>query len=59
MFGSGDNGYLGAMATEDIGEDEVIVKVPAHLIISTKVCYQCEELKDVYFENPQLFGKHV
>lgn len=59
MFGSGDNGYLGAMATEDIGEDEVIVRVPAHLVINTKVCYQCEELKDVYFENPQLFGKHV
>ena len=39
LFGSGDNGYLGAMATEDIGANEVIVKVPSHLVINTKNCY--------------------
>lgn len=59
MFGQGKNGYLGAMATEDIGKDEVIVKVPSHLIINTKNCYQCDELQPVYFEHPELFGKHV
>ena len=59
MFGKGDNGYLGVMATEEIGKDEIIIKVPSHLIINTKVCYQCEELKEVFFENPEIFGKHV
>lgn len=59
MFGKGDNGYLGVMATEDIGKDEIIIKVPSHLIINTKVCYQCDELKEVFFDNPEIFGKHV
>lgn len=59
MFGHGKNGYLGCMATEDIGKDEVIVKVPSNLIITTKNCYQCDELQPVYFEHPELFGKHV
>lgn len=39
MFGQGKNGYLGAMATEDIGKNETIVRVPSHLVINTKVCY--------------------
>jgi hypothetical protein len=59
MFGQGKNGYLGVMATEDIGKDEVICKVPSHLVINTKICYQCPELQDVYFNNPHVFGKHV
>jgi hypothetical protein len=50
---------LGVLATEEIGKDEIIIKVPSHLIINTKVCYQCEELKEVFFENPEIFGKHV
>lgn len=52
MFGKGDNGYLGVMATEDIGKNETIVRVPSHLIINTKTCYQCEELKDIFYDNP-------
>jgi hypothetical protein len=39
MFGKGDNGYLGALATDDIGPNETIIKVPSHMIINTKVCY--------------------
>lgn len=59
MFGQGKNGYLGVMAAEDIGKDEVICKVPSHLVINTKTCYQCPELQTVYFDNPHVFGKHT
>lgn len=46
------------MATEDIGRDEIMIKVPAHVIISTKACFK-SEFKKVFFENPQIFGRHV
>lgn len=58
MFGTGDSQYPGMMATEDIGKDEVMIKVPAHLLLSTKRCFQ-SELTLVYLDHPQLFGKHV
>ena len=29
MFGQGDNRYPGMLVTDDIGKDEVVVKVPA------------------------------
>jgi hypothetical protein len=35
MFGSGDSQYPGMMATEDIGANEPIIKVPGRLAIST------------------------
>ena len=44
MFGKGDSKYPGMLATEDIGADEPIVKVPSRLIINTKIAYECPEL---------------
>jgi hypothetical protein len=35
MFGAGDSAYPGMMATEDIGPNESIIKVPSKLLIST------------------------
>jgi hypothetical protein len=59
LFGKGDNQYPGMMATDDIAPGEIIIKVPSEQIISTKVAYECEELKPIYFDHPELFGKHV
>jgi hypothetical protein len=59
MFGSGDSKYPGMLALEDIGQDEAIVKVPSRLIISTYVAYRCQDLSQVYYDNPDVFGKHV
>ena len=39
MFGTGDAKYPGMMATEDIGKDEVMIKVPSKMVFSTKVCF--------------------
>lgn len=39
------------MATEDIGKDEVMIKVPARIALSTKACFR-GEINKVYFENP-------
>lgn len=58
MFGSGDSQYPGMMATEDIGKDEVMIKVPARMLLSTKACFK-SDLKQVYLENPDVFGKHI
>ena len=59
MFGKGDAKYPGMIATENIGKDEVMIKVPSKMVFSTKVCFQSEEMRHLYFENPDLFGKHV
>ncbi len=59
MFGSGDSKYPGMLATDNIGKDEPLVKVPSRLIISTKVAFECEELKEIFYNNPEIFGKHV
>ena len=39
MFGKGEAKYPGMMATEDIGKDEIMIKVPSHMVFSTKVCF--------------------
>jgi hypothetical protein len=39
MFGTGDAKYPGMLATDDIGKDEVMIKVPSHMVFSTKVCF--------------------
>ena len=59
MFGAGDSAYPGMMATEDIGPNESIIKVPSKLLISTAKAFQCPELNQVFFDNPEVFGKHV
>lgn len=59
MFGTGDSKYPGMLALEDIGRNEPIVKVPSRLIINTKVAFECPELRDIFFNNPEIFGKHV
>lgn len=46
------------LALEDIGPNEPIVKVPSDLIINTKAAYECPELQHIYYENPELFGRH-
>lgn len=59
MFGAGDSAYPGMMAVEDIGPNEPIVKVPSRVLISTAKCFECPELKQIYYDNPEIFGKHV
>lgn len=51
-FGTGDGKYPGMLATEDIGKDEVMIKVPAKMVFSTKLCFQSPEMRRVFFENP-------
>lgn len=59
MFGSGDSKYPGMLALDDIGQNETIVKVPSRLIISTKAAYECQELQKIFYDNPDIFGKHI
>lgn len=58
MFGTGDSKYPGMIATEDIGKDEVMIKVPAHMVLSTKVCFK-SEIAFIFYDHPDIFGKHV
>jgi len=58
MFGKGKNRFPGTMAVEDIGKDEVIIKVPGREIINTKVAFY-SELNKIFYDNPDVFGKHV
>jgi len=46
------------LVTEDIGKEEVIVKVPGREIITTKKAFY-SELKQIWFDHPDTFGKHV
>ena len=47
------------MALEEIGKDEAIIKVPSRLIISTYKAITCEPLKQMFYDHPQVFGKHI
>ena len=59
LFGSGDSQFPGLLATEQIEKNEVMIRVPAKLIISTKKAYDCKELQHIYYDNPEVFGKHT
>jgi hypothetical protein len=58
LFGEGDNQYPGMLATEDIGKDEMIIKVPANMVLSTRVCFN-SDIKEIFFNHPDLFGMHM
>jgi hypothetical protein len=58
MFGKGKSKYPGMLAVENIGANEAIVKVPSRLIINTKRAYECKEIQFIFYENPEVFGKH-
>jgi len=36
-----------------------MIKVPSKVIISTKAAYECEPLKELFYDNPDVFGNHV
>ena len=59
LFGKGDSQYPGMLAVDDIGPNEAVVKVPSKLIINTKVCYFEPALQQVYYENPDIFARHL
>ena len=59
MFGSGDNRFPGCMATEDIAPNEVFIRVPSRLIVSTQAAFHCQPLRQMFYDHPQTFGKHV
>jgi hypothetical protein len=42
MFGSGKNSYPGMMATETIGANETIIKVPAKMVLTSKTAFYSE-----------------
>ena len=46
------------MATEDIDKNDLIVKIPAKLLITTKVAFY-SDINKIFYENPEVFGKHV
>ena len=46
------------IATEDIGKDETMIKIPAKMVLSTKVCFQ-GEISHIYYNHPEIFGKNV
>ena len=59
MFGKGDNQYPGLLALEPIAKNETFIRVPSKLLISTRKAYDCEPLKHIFYENPDVFGKHT
>ena len=58
MFGQGDNQYPGMLATQDIEKDDIICKIPSREIITTRAAFY-SDLQPLFFEHPELFGKHV
>ena len=46
------------VATEDIGKNEVIIKVPSKHIISTRAAFY-SDLSEIFYNHPELFGKHI
>ena len=47
------------LATEDIGPNEPLVTVPGRLALSTAKAFREPALQHVWYENPDVFGKHV
>ena len=45
------------VATSDIAKGEVIIKVPSRHIISTRAAFY-SDLNQIYFDHPEVFGKH-
>lgn len=39
LFGTGESKYPGMVALDDIGKDEIMIKVPSHMVLSTKIAY--------------------
>jgi hypothetical protein len=46
------------LVTEDIGKDEVIIKVPGREVITTKKAF-FSDLAEIWYEHPEVFGKHI
>lgn len=44
------------LALKDIGNKEILVKVPSKHIINTKKAFY-SELEEIYYDHPQLFSK--
>ena len=44
---------------EDIAKEEVFIRVPSRLIISTQAAMLCEPLQQMFYDHPQTFGKHI
>ena len=44
------------LATEDIGEKEVLITVPSKHIINTKKAFY-SELEEIFYEHPKIFSK--
>jgi hypothetical protein len=59
MFGTGDNRFPGLLALEPIAKGETFIRVPSKLLISTKKAFECEPLKQMFYDNPDVFGKHT
>lgn len=59
LFGKGDSAFPGMMATQDIGPNEKFVQVPSELIVSTAVAYREPALQEIFYDNPDIFGRHV
>ena len=59
LFGKSPFQYPGMLATQDIGQNEVFVRVPSKCLINTKDTFECPELSQVYDDNPQLYGVHT
>jgi hypothetical protein len=47
------------LANEDIGANEVFLKVPSKCLINSKTCYTCPDLKPVFDDDPVLFGMNT
>ena len=50
---------MGMVATEDIGVEETFITVPSSVIMNTKTAYECPELNQIFYDHPDVFGKHV
>ncbi len=48
--------YPGTIALEDIGDREVIIRVPGKCIISTEKAFH-SHLKPLFLKHPRLFSK--
>jgi hypothetical protein len=46
------------MATDDISKDEIMIKVPSKMVLSTKAAFY-SDINHIFKEHPELFGKHV